>query len=62
MSVVKSFLLGLGGAAVVASGVAGTTSTASAQTVAAGVGAATATGLRTTGGPSIFLPGSHATA
>jgi hypothetical protein len=38
MSVVKSFLLGLGGAAVVASGVAGTTS-ASAQTVAAGVGA-----------------------
>ena len=39
MSVVKSFLLGLGGAAVVASGVAGTTSTASAQTVAAGVGA-----------------------
>jgi hypothetical protein len=39
MSVVKSFLLGLGGAAVVASGVAGTASTASAQTVAAGVGA-----------------------
>lgn len=39
MSVVKSFLLGLGGAAVVASGVAGATSTASAQTVAAGVGA-----------------------
>jgi hypothetical protein len=39
MSVVKSFLLGLGGAAVVASGVAGTTSTASAQSVAAGVGA-----------------------
>lgn len=39
MSVVRSFLLGLGGAAVVASGVAGPTSTASAQTVAAGVGA-----------------------
>jgi len=39
MSVVKSFLLGLGGAAVVASGVAGTASSASAQTVAAGVGA-----------------------
>jgi hypothetical protein len=39
MSVVKSFLLGLGGAAVVASGVAGTASTASAQTVAAGYGA-----------------------
>ncbi|HUE46822.1 MAG TPA: BA14K family protein [Aestuariivirgaceae bacterium] len=39
MSVVKSFLLGLGGAAVVASGVAGTASTASAHTVAAGVGA-----------------------
>ena len=38
MSVVKSFLLGLGGAAVVASGVAGTASTASAQTVAAGAG------------------------
>ncbi len=39
MSVVKSFLLGLGGAAVVASGVAGTTGSASAHTVAAGVGA-----------------------
>lgn len=39
MSVVRSILLGLGGAAVVASGVAGTTSTASAQVVAAGVGA-----------------------
>jgi hypothetical protein len=39
MSVVKSFLLGLGGAAVVASAIAGTASTASAQTVAAGVGA-----------------------
>ena len=39
MSVVKSLLLGLGGAAVVASGVAGTTGTASAQTVAATTGA-----------------------
>lgn len=39
MSVVKSFLLGLGGAAVVASGVVGTTSTASAQTVATTPGA-----------------------
>ena len=39
MSVVKSLLLGLGGAAVVATGVASTTSTASAQAVAAGVGA-----------------------
>lgn len=39
MSVVKSFLLGLGGAAVVASGVAATAGTASAHSVAAGVGA-----------------------
>lgn len=39
MSVVKSFLLGLGGAAVVASGVAGSASTASAQVVAATAGA-----------------------
>ena len=35
MSVVKSFLLGLGGAAIVATGVASTTSTANAQIVAA---------------------------
>jgi hypothetical protein len=39
MSVVRSLLLGLGGAAIVATGVAGTASTANAQVVAATPGA-----------------------